>query len=109
MGQYRGGVMSNWAGFKYVEVRGIIERVQRRALRAQRKALLRMFTERGQLPFMARTRALRDNSRLWCDRKIAQFQRIYDDYVKFVTRTTETAASEASSIPVEGVMGLSGA
>lgn len=87
----------SWEGLKYAPVRGLIERVQRRLLRAQRKVMLRMFSDKGLLALMARTRTLRDNSRLWCDRKIAQFQRIYDDYVKLVAGGAQAAAgSEAA-------------
>lgn len=102
--------MSNWTGFKYEAVGGLIERIQRRALRAQRKMMLALFIEKGALELTVRAKGLRDNSRLWCDKKIAQFKRIYDDYVKLVTGGAQApAGSEAAHLSAAGAVGVSGA
>lgn len=102
--------MSNWTGFKYEAVGGLIERIQRRALRAQRKVMRALFIEKGALELAVRAKALRDNSRLWCDRKIAQFKRIYDAYVKLVTGGAQAATDgEAAHLSAAGAVDVSGA
>lgn len=87
----------SWEGFKYEPVRGLIERVQRRILRTQRKNMLRMFINKGLLDLVARTKTLRDNSSLWCGRKIAQFQRIHNDYIKLVVTAEVPEAPPAAA------------
>ncbi len=100
----------SWEGFKYAPVGGLIERIQRRALRTQRKLLRPVLAEKGFPELALRAEALRKNSRLWCENKIAQFKRIYDDYVRFVTEGAQARATgEAPHLPPAGAMGLSGA
>jgi hypothetical protein len=103
----------SWEGFEYTPVGGLIERIQRRALRAYRKSLRPVFVKRGLTGLVLRAEALRKNSRLWCENKIAQFKRIYDNYVTFVTGaatgTQASAGSEAPHFPPAGTMGVLGA
>jgi hypothetical protein len=70
---------------QYVPIRGAWERVQYRALRSSRKAMQRVFRQRGLIDFAERMEQLRKNPRLNGAEKRLVFEGILNDYAKFVT------------------------
>lgn len=93
--------MNKWLSLNYAPVRGLFDRIQRRILRAQRKVLRGIFLEKGLADLVLRARALRDNSKTHGNRKVINFQRIYDTYCAIVTKATSQVEP--------GAVGVSGA
>jgi hypothetical protein len=92
-----------WPMLQYVPIRGAWERVQYRALRSSRKAMQRVFRQRGLIDFAERMEDLRKNPRLNGAEKRLVFEGILNDYAKFVTeQQAPTAAAEADAVEVSG-------
>lgn len=99
----------NAVGFNYVPVYGAYERAQRRALRTQRKTMLRFFQSRGMAGLAFDLKNLRDNSRMHGDTKMRIFRSILDVYASLVTasRAKENEPAEAAHQPPTRSVGVS--
>lgn len=95
-------------GFNYSPVYGAYERAQRRALRTQRKTMLRFFQSRGMVGLAFDIKNLRDNSRMHGDTKMHIFRRILDVYASLVTasRAKEITSATPTHLPETGTVGV---
>jgi hypothetical protein len=93
-------MVNPWPMLEYVPVRGAWERCQYRQLRAARKAMVRVFKQRGLFEFADLMEQLRKDSTLNGAQKRLMFEGILDDYAKFAT-AREAPATVPEAAPVE--------
>lgn len=93
-----GESQQHWPGFKYEQVRGLVDRHIARYLRTQRKNMARFFAERGLMDLAYRMRQIRD-SRTGMLAKNRQFQKVLNDYAKLVTPAGEAPATVSEAPP----------
>jgi hypothetical protein len=91
---------TQWPGFKYEPVRGLMNRHISRYLRIQRKNMRRFFSERGFSHLAARLDEIRKDSAMGMLEKNRKFQEILNAYAKAVAppgaATVHTPGAEAN-------------
>jgi hypothetical protein len=88
---------TRWPGLGYEQVPGLANRIISRYLRAQRRNMMRFFTERGLLDLAERMRRIR-KSRQGMLAKNQMFQKVLNDYSE---RVTPKATPELDRRPIE--------